>query len=254
MKNDVYETAFKAVQVAAEAYRRGEPGNRQMLKFAAIEALDCRIEEAEQRDLGAIIDLIRTAGRILEATESVILDGRDPADRDKLHDFLRQEMQSYPWFPVLMGPNGNTAGLVEPLRVGEKLPINRNGKWSLKTPMNRFCIHAISDVERVLNSAGLGLVPLSITYPKMSDEQKKELIKIAGRRKRMKALSKANAKLWANEVIIPTILTLDPLLETIPEAKQVLNSKKVTVNGAKPGNLRSELSKYLGDALQKVLL
>ena len=66
MKNDVYETAFKAVRVAAEAYRRGEPGNRQMLKFAAIEALNCRIDEAEERDLGAIIDMVSTARRILE--------------------------------------------------------------------------------------------------------------------------------------------------------------------------------------------
>jgi hypothetical protein len=252
MKSDVYETAFKAVQAAAEAYRLGEPGNRQMLKFAAIEALDCRIEEAEQRDLGAIIDVIRTARRILEATESVILDGRDPADRDKLHGFLRQELQNYPWFPVLMAPNGSTTGLVESLRIGEKLPINR-GKWSLETPMNRFCIHAISDVERVLNMASFGVKPLSIAYPKLSDEQKHELIKIAGRRKRMKALSKAKAELWANRVIIPTILTLDPSLKSIPEAKQVLNSTKVKDNGQKPGYVRSELTKYLTKALKTIL-
>jgi sirohydrochlorin ferrochelatase len=72
MKSDVYETAFKAVQAAAEAYRLGEPGNRQLLKFAAIQALDCRVEEAEQRDLGAIIDLIRTARRILEVNGKAV--------------------------------------------------------------------------------------------------------------------------------------------------------------------------------------
>jgi hypothetical protein len=58
MKKDVYETAFKAVRIAADAYRRGEPGNRQVLGFAARKALDCRIAEAERRDFGAIIELI----------------------------------------------------------------------------------------------------------------------------------------------------------------------------------------------------
>jgi len=49
METDVYEIAFKAVKVASEASRRKEPGNRQMLKFAAIEAMDCRISEAARR-------------------------------------------------------------------------------------------------------------------------------------------------------------------------------------------------------------
>jgi hypothetical protein len=120
--------------------------------------------------------------------------------------------------------------------------------------MNRFCLLALSITDRVLNMASFGVEPLSIAYPKLSDEQRKQLAKIAANRKRMKALSKANAKLWANEVLIPTILTLDPQLETIPEAKQVLISKRVKINGAKRGYLHSELSKYLGDALQKILV
>jgi len=199
MKNDVYETAFKAVQVAAKAYRRGDgdPADRQMLKFAMNEMIDCLIDEAEQRDLSAIFALIQAARRILEATESVILDERNPADRDKLHEWLREMMSDYPWFPILMGPKGKTAGvrIVESLDIGKRL--NREGRWKSETPMNRFCIHAISDVERILNMASFGVEPLSIAYPKLSDDQKQELIKIADRRKRMKALSKVNAKLWA---------------------------------------------------------
>ncbi len=219
MKNDVYETAFKAVQAATEAYRRGEPGNRQMLKFTVNEAINCLIDEAEQRDPSAIFALIQAARRILGATESVILDERDPADRDKLHEWLREMMSDYPWFPVLMGPKGKTAGvrIVESLSIGKRL--NRKGKWKLETPMNRFCFLALSITERVLNMASFGVEPLSIAYPKLSDERKQELIKIAGSRKRMKALSKATAEQWANEVLIPTILTLDPLLKTISRGK-----------------------------------
>jgi hypothetical protein len=254
MKSDVYETAFKAVKVAAEAYRLGEPGNRQMLKFAMNEAINCLIDEAEQRDPSAVFALIQAARRILEATESVILDERDPADRDKLHEWLREMMSDYPWFPVLMGPKGKTAGvrIAESLSIGKRL--NREGKWKLETPMNRFCFLALSITERVLNMASFGVEHLSIAYPKLSDEQKQELIKIAGRRKRMKALSKANAETWTNQVIIPTLLTVDPLLETIPEAKQVIDSTRIKENGQKQGYVRSELSKYLGKALQKILL
>jgi hypothetical protein len=261
MKKDVYETAFKAVRIAADAYRRGEPGNRQVLGFAARKALDCRIAEAERRDFGAIIELIILSRRILEVTETVILDERDPEERDKLHQFLGELMRTFWWVPVLMGPRGKSAGelIVDSLQIGQALPINRNGKWSLKTPMNRLCINVLSTTESILDVASSNVVAsgprsLSKIYPGLTAKQSKELIKIAKERKRLKPLSKKNAAKWAKSVLIPTILTLDPRLETIPGARQILNSKKVKKNGAKPGFLRSELTKYLSKALKTILV
>jgi len=88
MKEDVYDKAFKSVRAAAEAYRRGEPGNRQMLKFAADEALNCLMDEADDSDGAAVINLVSIARRILETTESAILDDRNPGKRDELHRLL----------------------------------------------------------------------------------------------------------------------------------------------------------------------
>jgi hypothetical protein len=254
METDVYEIAFKAVKAASEAYRRKEPGNRQMLKFAAIEAMDCRISEAEQGDIRAIIDVISIARHILETTETAILDDRDPDKQQKLCAGLGLLMRNYPWVPVLMGPRGKTAGeqIVDSLGIGQGL--NGDGKWSLTTPMNRLCFRVISITEHVLHYASLGKIPLSWACPGLPEPALERLIEIYGEKKRLKPLSKANAGLWANRVLIPTVLTLDPELESIPEARQILRSKRVKENGPKLGYLRSELIKYIGKALQKLLL
>jgi hypothetical protein len=255
MKKDVYETAFDAVKAAAHAYRRGEPGNRQMLKFAAIDAINCRIEEAETRDAGAIIDLVWLAKRILETTESVILDDRNPNDREMLHDLLTGEMQGYAWLPVLMAPGGKTVGkkLLESLAVGAAFPLNPKSKWSLETPMNRLAIRALQITENVLARARFGDDALKSAYPSLTLEQRNGLLTVVKERNKLKALSKANCAQWVNKVLIPVILAIDPELETIPEAKQVLDSAKVKKNGAKPAYFRSELSKYLGEYLPKLV-
>jgi hypothetical protein len=255
MKADVYETAFKAVQAAAEAYRRGEPGNSQMLKFAANEALNCLMDEADDSDGAAIINLVSIARRILEATESAILDDRNPGKRDELHRLLKLETRNYPWFPVLMGPGGKTAGaqIVDFLEVGKALPINPKPKWGLNTPKNRFCVRVMWVTERLLRMAEFGETALTTAYPNLSAKQAKELFKVLGQRKKLKQLSKSNVGQWVNEVFSPTILAIDPTLKSIPEAKQVLNSKRVRENGAKIGYLRSELSKFMTEGLRTIL-